>query len=73
MNNFIEPYELEELRQRNADKGAMHCDCCGGIIRRGDVKYTLGVGKTDLYICEDCKGELVASAQVHGYEEEFAL
>lgn len=69
MGNYTEPWELEEQRQRQADRGATRCDCCGGIIRRGELKYTLGVGRTDLTVCEDCKGELVASCEEHGYEE----
>jgi hypothetical protein len=31
--------------------------------------FTLSVGKTGLYICEDCKGEMVASVQIVGFPE----
>nr|DAR23474.1 MAG TPA: zinc finger protein [Caudoviricetes sp.] len=31
--------------------------------------FTLSVGKTDLYICDDCKGEMVTSVQIVGFPE----
>ncbi len=69
--HYTEPWEAEEMRQAKADRGAIRCDCCGGMIRRGETKYTLAVGDTELVVCEDCKGYLVASEEVHGYEGEF--
>ena len=68
-NNFIEPWEEAERREAEADRGAIKCDCCGGLIRRGELKYRLGIDSADLIICDDCKGDLVSSAEVHGYEE----
>lgn len=68
-----EPWEAEEMRQSKADMGAIRCDCCGGLIRVGEVKFSLALGKTALTICNDCKGDLVSSAEIHGVEDEIYL
>lgn len=65
--NWHEPYEAEVDRQARADRGATKCDCCGGMIRVGEIIYYLA--PLDIYICKDCEGTLVASAQVHGQED----
>lgn len=31
------------------------------------------MGKTVLTICNDCKGDLVSSAEIHGVEDEIYL
>lgn len=61
------------MRQAKADMGAIRCDCCGGLIRVGEVKFSLGMGQTVLTICNDCKGDLVSSAEIHGVEDEIYL
>ena len=66
---YTEPWEAEEQRQARADRGAMRCDCCNGLIRLGEVKYKLDMEYETLWICEDCKGHMVASEEIHGYEE----
>nr|DAH34340.1 MAG TPA: transcriptional regulator [Caudoviricetes sp.] len=53
--------------------GAIRCDCCNGLIRVGEVKFSLGMGQTALTICNDCKGSLVSSAEIHGVEDEIYL
>lgn len=53
--------------------GAIRCDCCGGLIRVGEVKFSLEMGQTVLIICNDCKGDLVSSAEIHGVEDEIYL
>ena len=62
-----------EAREAKADRDAIKCDCCGGLIRVGEVKFSLGMGKTVLTICNDCKGGLVSSAEIHGVEDEIYL
>lgn len=62
-----------EAREAAADRGAIKCDCCGGLIRVGEVKFALGMGRTVLTICNDCKGALVSSAEIHGVEDEIYL
>lgn len=69
MKRFTEPYELEDERQAKADRGAIHCDSCGGLIRVGEIKYTLDVSGIELTICGDCKAALVGSAAAHGFED----
>lgn len=64
-----DPVSQAEAREAEADRGAVRCDACGHLIRRGKKMFTLSVGKTDLYICEDCKGEMVASVQIVGFPE----
>lgn len=59
-----------EDREAKADLGAIKCDCCGGLIRVGEVKFSLALGKTVMTICNDCKGDLVSSAEIHGVEDE---
>lgn len=59
-----------EAREAAADRCAIKCDCCGGLIRVGEVKFSLELGKTALTICNDCKGDLVSSAEIHGVEDE---
>lgn len=61
------------MRQAKADMCAIRCDCCGGLIRVGEVKFSLGMGQTVLTICNDCKGDLVSSAEIHGVEDEIYL
>lgn len=61
------------MRQAKADMGAIRCDCCNGLIRVGEVKFSLGMGQTVLTICNDCKGDLVSSAEIHGVEDEIYL
>lgn len=61
------------MRQANADMGAIRCDCCNGLIWVGEVKFSLGMGQTVLTICNDCKGDLVSSAEIHGVEDEIYL
>lgn len=68
MSNYTEPWELEDQRQTKADRGAIKCDSCGGLIRVGDIKYTLDVDGLELTICDSCKGELVSSAVAHGVD-----
>lgn len=62
-----------EAREAAADRCAIKCDCCGGLIRAGEVKFSLGMWKTVLTICNDCKGDLVSSAEIHGVEDEIYL
>lgn len=62
-----------EAREAAADRDAIKCDCCGGLIRVGEVKFSLELGKTALTICNDCKGYLVSSAEIHGVEDEIYL
>ena len=62
-----------EAREAAADRCAIKCDCCGGLIWVGEVKFSLGMGKTILTICNDCKGDLVSSAEIHGVEDEIYL
>ena len=62
-----------EAREAAADRCAIKCDCFGGLIRVGEVKFSLGMGKTILTICNDCKGDLVSSAEIHGVEDEIYL
>ena len=62
-----------EDREAAADRCAIKCDCCGSLIRVGEVKFSLGMGKTILTICNDCKGDLVSSAEIHGVEDEIYL
>lgn len=62
-----------EAREAAADRGAIKCDCCGGLIRVGEVKFSMGMGKTVLTICNDYKGDLVSSAEIHGVEDEIYL
>lgn len=64
-----DPITQAERREAEADRGAIRCDACGHLIRRGEKVFTLAVGKTDLYICDDCKGEMVASVQAHGFPD----
>lgn len=65
---------MQPPRQRPAaDRCAIKCDCCGGLIRVGEVKFSLRMGKTVLTICNDCKGDLVSSAEIHGVEAEIYL
>ena len=59
-----------EAREAAADRCAIKCDCCGGLIRVGEVKFSLELSKTALTICKDCKGDLVSSAEIHGVEDE---
>lgn len=59
-----------ERRAVDAGRGATQCDCCGGLIHVGEIKYTLGVGRTDLTVCKSCKGRMVGSAEIHGVEDE---
>ena len=68
-NNFAEPWEEAERREAEADRGAIKCDCCGGSIRVGELKYRLDMDSLDLIICDDCKCNLVSSAEIHGCEE----
>lgn len=68
MSNYTEPWALEDQRQAKADRGAIKCDSCGGLIRVGDIKYTLDVDGLELTICDSCKGELVSSAAAHGVD-----
>lgn len=65
------PRQRPEKQQRTWD--AIKCDCCGGLIRVGEVKFSLGMGQTILTICNDCKGDLVSSAEIHGVEDEIYL
>ena len=62
-----------EAREAAADRDAIKCDCCGGLIRVGEVKFSLGMGQTVLTICNDCKGDLVSSAEIPGVEDEIYL
>lgn len=32
-----------EAREAAADRDAIKCDCCGGLIRVGEVKFSLAV------------------------------
>ena len=68
---YAEPWEAEEYRQARADRGAIKCDCCGEMIRVGEIKYTLDIDGIELTICKDCEGCLVSSAVAHGLEDEF--
>lgn len=69
MSNYTEPWALENQRQAKADRGAIRCDSCGGLIRVGEIKYTLDVSGIELTICGDCKAALVGSAAAHGVED----
>lgn len=60
-----------EAREAAADRDDIKCDCCGGLIRVGEVKFSLELGKTALTICNDCKGDLVSSAEIHGVDDEI--
>lgn len=62
------PWDEADYREAQADRGAVRCDCCGALIRRGELEYRLDVGKTCLTVCEDCKGEMISSVVVHGEE-----
>lgn len=64
-----DPVSQAERREAEADRGAVRCDACGHLIRRGEKAFTLSLGKTDLYICDDCKGEMVASVQAVGFPD----
>lgn len=68
-----EPWREDMRRQARADRGAIKCDCCGGEITLGEIKYSLDVGRTTLTMCESCKGELESSAKIHGFEEELEV
>lgn len=64
-----DPVSQAERREAEADREAIRCDACGHLIRRGEKVFTLSLGKTDLYICDDCKGEMVASVQAVGFPD----
>lgn len=68
-----DPIAQAERREAEADRLAIRCDACGHLIRCGEKVFTLAVGKTDLYICDDCKGEMVASVRSHGIDAEIYL
>ena len=68
-----DPVSQAEAREAEADRGAVRCDACGHLIRLGEKMYTLPIGKTDLYICDDCKGEMVASVQAVGFPDMEVL
>lgn len=59
-----------ERREAEADRGAIKCDCCGGLIRIGEAKFTLFVGGVGLTICRDCEGQCAGSGMIHGYEDD---
>lgn len=63
-------FQAEQMARR-ADAGAIQCDACGELIQVGEVKYTLGIGRTYLTICKSCKGRMVGSAEIHGCEDEL--
>lgn len=69
MSGYNEPWAMEDRRQERADRGAIKCDSCGGLIRVGEIKYTLDIDGLELTICDSCKGELVSSAAAHGCED----
>ena len=62
------PWDEADYREAQADRGAVRCDCCGALIRRGELEYRLDIWKTCLTVCEDCKGEMISSVVVHGEE-----
>lgn len=66
----MEPWQLEDQRQMLADRGAVKCDCCGGMIRVGEAKYTLFVGGVGLTVCKDCEGYCASSGEIHGREDD---
>lgn len=70
---FYDATAQAEAREAAADRCAIKCDCCGGLIRVGEIKFSLGMGKTVLTICNDCKGDLVSSAEIHGVEDKIYL
>lgn len=47
-----EPWRAEEARQAKADMGAIRCDCCNGLIRKGDAVYSLYLGYERLSLCK---------------------
>ena len=65
-----DPIYQEEQRQMKADEGAIPCDCCGHIIRRGNTFYQLDYKKERLTICEDCKSEIDLSEREWGGEDD---
>ena len=64
-----DPITQAERRAADADRGAITCDACGHLIRRGEKVFTLALGKTGLYICDDCRGEMYASVEIVGFPE----
>lgn len=65
-----EPWRAEEARQAKADMGAIRCDCCNGLIRKGDAVYSLSLGYERLSLCKECVSRCVSSGEVYGFEDE---
>lgn len=50
--------------------GAIRCDCCNGLIRKGDAVYSLNLGYERLSLCKECVSRCVSSGEVYGFEDE---
>jgi len=38
-----------------ADVGRSQCDCCGRMVPREEISFTVAFG-IDTYACDDCRG-----------------
>ena len=66
----MEPYEQAERLAAEADRGAIECEWCGRLIRRGDMKYEVRPDRNFGVICQSCFEDIQYSGEIHGEEDD---